>query len=799
MQQRPIPVPAALALVLLVPAALVGGCPGGGPPTRQDALVVYNTNHADALPIALHYAVRRGVAASHLCPVELPVGSFASQDHLLAARRTIVEDCLCALLPESTRPDPCDVSAANQIRQQSQVTHLALVKGIPPRLYGTGWPSDFEEPSFDFYLSYLIYRREDIFAPGSLGIAISSYLTSELIAQGDELMILSAPPLDPAVHRDVAYGRIEAMDLERTLDLIDRTVEAERLGIAGNVLDESAGGGFDFLRHLTGSYDPACTDYITHEPFLFDTPESSWPHATCRAGTTHVSAAGPNPGSSSDDPSSEVVPGSFMSVVPRAVDVALMLGSTPWVNQQSGFNSFDVLTNWRKTDQPCTPLCVDLPSQAERDACVAASSDYFAELDTDCVGAGRGLIGHQVRSYPVQYYGFLPPGWTTSSNGAVERTPGSIRSGGAYQDARFTDDLYLHLGVHSVDDPDENQCTLEDGSVEPCRERIAVSLTRRIDPPVPLPVVGTREFAARVRHRNPANPGGSLRLRLALWDGAAYLSKAANVPLGAASPDWRTSEAVFSIDESELAQLTRLDLEFGTRLSDQLYGFLDLDGVELVDLETGDSILDAEAGSFAAPAQDVTHPGDWAANAIDRLGAIAWWGSSSHHITGGWAFSAPERFYGAFFMGRTLGESLLLSGKPESGIIYGDPLYRPVAVRIHIPGQNHYGAAPGLLVHAAELGELGTVFLNVLHGTDHARTVRWSLSSCPILDPVLCNDSSLWTEELSGSGALEDHPVGWTDFINPALPQDLLLRLRVWNPGEESEELFNYAYFSYSP
>ena len=57
-------------------------------------------------------------------------------------------------------------------------------------------------------------------------------------------------------------------------------------------------------------------------------------------------------------------------------------------------------------------------------------------------------------------------------------------------------------------------------------------------------------------------------------------------------------------------------------------------------------------------------PGDWPANAIDRLGAVAWWGSSSHHITGGWAFSAPERFYGALFMGRTLGESLLLSGKP---------------------------------------------------------------------------------------------------------------------------------------
>ena len=40
---------------------------------------------------------------------------------------------------------------------------------------------------------------------------------------------------------------------------------------------------------------------------------------------------------------------------------------------------------------------------------------------------------------------------------------------------------------------------------------------------------------------------------------------------------------------------------------------------------------------------------------------------------------------GAFFSGRTLGESLAyVENKAMSGIIYGDPLYRPSGVKIYL-------------------------------------------------------------------------------------------------------------------
>lgn len=789
-----------LLLALLLPPLMGAGKCSPGVSSENRVLVVYNTNaDPDASTIASHYAVVRGVAAPYLCPVALPVGLYASPDELLGARRTLVEECLCGLIPEAERPDPCDVSNLDAIRTQSTITHLALVKGIPARLTGTVWPTDSEEPSFDFYLSYLVYRGADIFAPGTSGLTVTTYLTPELIEQSQTLMILSAPPLDPTLHKEVAYGRIEAIDTARTLELIDRTLEAEQLGLAGNFLEEKQAAGFAFLQELTGSHAAACTDYISHEPFLFDTPESSWPPDLCRAGTTFATAMGPDPGSSNDDPLSRIVPGSFMSTIPRAVDVSLFLGSAPWANLQSGFNSFDVLENWRLTDQPCTPLCADLPSQAERDACRVGSSDYFRELNSTCVGVGRGLLGQQVRSWPVQYYGFMPPGWTTTQNGAVEKTPAAILTGGAYQDARFGDDRYLHLGHHGVADPDQSSCSLADGSVQPCPERLALDLSRRIDLAPALPVAGTRSFRLRLRHRNPANPAGALRAVVSFHDGATSVTKETNLSLGAESLGWSTDELLFAVDDSELSQLTRIDVGFATRLSEQLHGFLDLDGLEFEDLTGGAALLDVETGSFDPPAHDETHPGDWAANAIDRLGAVAWWGSSSHHLTGGWAFSEHSRFYGAFFMGRTLGESLLLTSSGASGIVYGDPLYRPVAVRIHLPGYDGYGGPPGLAVSAADLPQLGTVLLNVLHGTAHATTVRWTLSSCPVLDPVACDQGLLFTERASGTGSLENHPLDWTGFIDPGVPQDLLLRLRVWNPGEEVHELFHHAYFSYSP
>jgi hypothetical protein len=136
-----------LLLAVLAPWGLIGGCPSGGSRPVETALVVYNANaNPDASTIANYYATKRGIPPAQLCSVELPPGQYGSAEHLLGARRTILEDCICALIPEETRPVPCDTSNVGAVRAESKISHLVLVKGIPPRLYGTGWPSDSEEP-----------------------------------------------------------------------------------------------------------------------------------------------------------------------------------------------------------------------------------------------------------------------------------------------------------------------------------------------------------------------------------------------------------------------------------------------------------------------------------------------------------------------------------------------------------------------------------------------------------------------------------------------------------------------------
>ena len=793
--------PRLLALLLPLVAFLPGGNCGGVSVVETRVLVVYNQNAGtDAAEIAYYYASARGVPGSHVCPVQLPTGQYASAAELLGARRTLVESCLCGLIPAAQRPSPCDVSSVDAIRAVSPISHLAIVKGIPPRLTGTGWPTDAEEPSFDFYLSYLVYRDEDIFAPGTSGIVTTDYLDGALLDQASTWMILSAPPLTPTLHRDVAYGRIEAIDTTRTVALIDRTLEAEAAGLLGNFLTEGFAPverGFDFLADVTGSFDPSCTSYVTASPFVAGSPASTWPHALCRAATTWVTAQGPDPETSDDDPILGVVPGNDRSSVPYAIDAGLLLGSWPWTNGQRGFNDFETVQRWRKHDGACEPLCEDLPSQGERDQCVADSEDWFGELNTDCVGGAPGWLGHQVRSFPVQYYGFFPSGWKTDANGAVEKSVPEVRTGGGFQDATHQDDAYLHFGQRDTDDPDTSQCVHEDGSAQPCPERIAVHLTRSETFSPALPVATPRPFALLLRHRNPANPGGTLRAQLEFSSSAGSVTKEIAFALDDASPDWTTVSEWIWVDPSELSEIDGVELALTAGFADGLHGSLDLDAIELWDIPSVTSVLGDEAGTFAAGDHHVTHSGDWAATAIDRLGAVAWWGSSSHHLLGGWSFSNEERFYGAFFQGRTLGESLTLTTGGVAGIVYGDPLYRPVAVRLHLPGWNGYGTPPGLTIDASNAADVRTILANAFLGTDHEYDTQWEIESCPSHDLATCD--ALWQLEAAGSGALEDTAMpldAWIDFGQAGV---WTLRLRVWNPGEEASALRHHAYFSVAP
>jgi Thrombospondin type 3 repeat len=751
------------------------------------ALVVYNTNAAEAQTIAQHYRVARGLAANQLCPVQMPTGTYASKDELLGARKQILTNCICPAIPSGQRPADCAANPA-ATAQVSPFTHLVMVRGLPSRLFGTGWRNDEMEPALDPYLAWLLYNDASEMldcAPGECKVGpnakdLTKMSLSNLIpylSQPNGFAQLRYPrALDPRLDRFLAYGRIEAMTTARTLDLIDDTLAAEARGFVGNVVTEGAQE-FEPLRELTGSLASQCVGYTGNS--------STWPHAACRTGTT-ASTSAAQPGG---------VPGEANTEIPQAVGVGLMLGTEIMVNGHHGFDGFATMKNWRKSGASCNPLCAN-------QACSTRTFDYFGELDSSCVGGAPGLMGFQLRSFPVSYYGFYPAGWATAGTGHEETTPGLVLAGGAAAGQR-----YLHLGAHDVGNRDASLCTRSDGSVVGCAEHVVTYLVKDIS--FATARSNSNSFWVSFAHRNQT--AGTLQVMIQLIDSSGKVSTDIEaVPLAATtSTAWHVAGPVTLAATSPIADVKSVHLELTAPFSGGFGGFLDLDDVRLVDARVGDQLLTAAVGSFEDTQHAVTHLGDYASNAIDRLGAIAWWGSSSHFLTGGLAFADAKRVARAIFAGRSLGESVAQGRFLESGLFYGDPLYRPSAAAIYfVPASTSKRSATSLgdistsgqLITARTKATYRDLFINVLHGADHIATVNWEISTCtgPPGVPIAAETCASWITQPVQTGAVKEHRIRWLDdLIDDRLDQFVVIRLKVWNAGEEDQALYDFAYLDY--
>lgn len=781
-----------------------------GDPRLNSVLIVYNRNAADSEDIARYYAAARGINTNRLCGVYMPPGHYASKDQLLGARRTIVEQCICPLIPTAQRPAPCDITKVDQLSTVSPITHLAIIRGVPGRFNGTTWSTDYQDPSIDIYLSHLLYK------PASQVIDTPSGYTSTLTGyngwSATSPMMIQREPIGAAQHKQVAFGRIDGLSKNSTLSLIERTLDAEESGVKGNVLwnlndgqaavqdDDPLG---NFLRDLSGSQQPLCKSYLP--------AATPWPYAQCRAGGQ---ANGRVPGEG--------------NTIPRAINAGLYLGQNPFPNGQNGFNgSFTTMKHWHKSAYDCTELCSALPTSTEISHCRANSTDYYKELNTSCVGVAPGFVGHQVRSFPVQDYGVYPPGWFTTTAGAYEKLAPQLMeiAGNAFNDATYTDNRFLRFGGHK--NTASPTCVLENGTSQACPERVAFWLERSNSVPAGHNLA-TQRYVVRFRHRNPANANGRFLFSVAFSSPASgcYRTVTTAVALTTAATNWVTEELRFPgianmppsdpttcTDPTNLA-VSSINLGLVAQFTDNLYDYFDLDAVELVEENSGERMFPVTIGSFSAPYVDNLTNGDWAANVMDRLGGIAWWGSNSHHLTGGWAFSDSDNFAGAFFSGRTLAESVLLMGSPESGMFFGDPLYSPSAVKIYLENdtQGIYRTYSGPVETNYQMYSIyntqassyqRNLRLNILHGRANTATTRWELSRClGKTTPAACDAANSWSVFSQGTGAqiarLQTSDLR-TLVVDRTLSQNVYLKLRVWNPGEESSALYNLAYMHYFP
>jgi hypothetical protein len=206
-------------------------------------------------------------------------------------------------------------------------------------------------------------------------------------------------------------------------------------------------------------------------------------------------------------------------------------------------------------------------------------------------------------------------------------------------------------------------------------------------------------------------------------------------------------------------------------------------------------LLSRDTGGFAAANLSTTH-GDWAANVMERLNGIAWWGNVNHNWHGGHGFAAYMDFGYTFFSGRSLGESILQAKRTEDGLRYGDPLYRPMGVKIstHLPGRST--KSRGLVPRHLSQTERYTV--TAFQGR---QDTPWKLSACwrdlgaSSVSP--CAESRVL---MRGTRAVEDFDTGiaMASLVRDDRRSEMVeLTLELGNPEDPQSIFVDRASFGY--
>lgn len=801
----------------------------------ERTLIVYNTNTADAERIATYYADQRGIDDRYLCPISVSPGHYGGALDLSWASWWIRQHICEEILGQSQTS--CFFIPGEELAKESPITHMVIIKGIPARLIDTTWPSDHEEPSFDYYLAYSIYNDnvladDDGSVPhGPFAGGLPDGEDYQPVNSMNSYIRQASPPLD----RMVAYGRIEAINTERTLDLIDRTLAAERRGINGNFLVQGSDTIYDFFADLSSTRDHPMLPLFCEPDTYLDDPNIDWPDDRCRTGMTD---SGLIPGEQQLGPEDD---GKIQSI-PYAVDTGIYIGQGVPPGGDPGhdaFSGFENMINWRykhPDDQnpACTPLCEDFGDPGSIAICRQRSTDFFRQINTNCVGAARGLLGWQLRSFPVQYYGFAPAGWDAPGGGQREKVMPHILTPSPFGNK------YAHFGVlDAVNDP---ICLNPPGTriaIQPCPELIAIDLTHTSSLNDPIEFSQKKPFKVGFKYRrgegSPWQNTGNFQIVTTLrqkdLDGnpSNDITQVHTLHFDVSEPqeEWTSVSQTFDATP-DVSPVDRITVQLKANRNDNIRGFFDIDLVELTedDIPTPTNLISNDVASFELDDLSQTVRGDWASNAIDRLGGIAWWGSSSHHLTGGFAFFPITKFLGAFYSGHTLGESLSYVGSTAvSGIIYGDPLYRPSGVKIYLDdgivplndpdtGVTFFGDDP-------RTWQGRILFINAFHGQQNLdpaapTTSTWAVSKCFEANVASCDFNNAWVPVESDSDPAGTHGVfakplstkliELIDQTQPSVDQDIILRVRAWIPLQEQDsmgsethnnDLINYGFLHY--
>lgn len=719
---------------------------------RSDVLIVVNDNSTDSPQLGCYYAQQRGINPANIVHVRTPNNYFLTwtqfrnlRDQLInfMQQNTFTNPSVAPVVcTDGDAPYYCQ-NSMDQLRQNTRIRYVVTTRGVPTRTTVDGSTLAYASTtSVDNYLKYWLvnYYAQDV--------SLSSSSRSSVFASGRGMRTVL-----PSIDRELIVGRIDGLTFDTAKALVDRAVSTERNGVYGKHYGSKYGQilgnagwrnsstgqlvygdtatAWRYQLGLVGENRPECINYLG---FPYNQADGNAPQY-CFARLTDGA-----------DP----VQGVANSRAPIADDSLLYLGSLD--GQTSGYGSYSNLLNWRK-DASCTvTLC---ENAADPVACRAASTDAFREINTQCVGVADGFLGYNYQSFPVAYMAAWPTGWRSTEDGSYNYL--------AFPEVRIDtgfDDSYS-LWFRNADQIADPRCytdtTVSGVPTQPCLDERRVYLYQTIPfAAKAVNVSAPQQYKIGFRYKaNNITKSATVRIGLSVHEVGA----AANIdygykdvvalPLG--NTDWTYGEVVYTLNP---ALHTRTDylfdkIQVDVDTSTTRNGELGLDTFTIQ--EVGTAIELAQNPSFNQGHKSVSG-GDHAANYLSRLNGVAFWGSASHHQSGGHSFSShPVATLIYFMRGLPLGDAVWFDESYNSGILYGDPIYAPLAIRFnYVANTKNYIA--------------GTVALSgsTVNGRDASLvSTTYNISYCPGSDFFVCDQNAGWLPTgLSGTGGQENMALG---------------------------------------
>ena len=807
--------------------------------SRDDVLIVVNDNSIDSPLLGEYYAQKRSIAPTNIAHIKSPSGYYLSWGQFVVLRDQLIKHIQENLIGGAT-PASCGATASPyycnasmvQIREQSPIKYIVLTRGIPTRVKVEG---ESQYTSVDSLLRFWLANYYSM--PNA---RVSALPRAKSFEDGRGMRVI-----DPSIDKEMIIGRIDGLDLSSAKALIDRAIAAEENGVFGKLYGSqygSTGGMARWFNYQDNKdiYGVANSTAWRYQHGLFGDLLSPNGDATRFVSNEdcliHIdSSASSTEGKSPQDcvvrltDGSDAPPARSSSRQPLVDNGLVYLGS---LDGQPTTGNFSDFLNWRKDSQCDVTLCENAVDPA---ACSVASSDVFKELNTACVGVADGFIGYNFQSYPVSYLAVWPTAWYNSKSNSGESW---AHSGGGDSgqlglpeilNGDSSDGDAKSLWFRNADAIANYDCYTDAAfnATALCEDEYNVFINNRINFSAPVSYnAGTPQTyqlslkykaenvdrLSQIKIRFFVHEPGSNRFQVNYGSVSVTLpgeTSAHKVQPGDTNV-WTEVQAKITIDPAIHAQ-ARIDclntskctskvgesflntawdgsydgMKIRLETSAVLQGSIGFDDIVLTET-TGNTPVVIANPSFADGHKQVS-AGDHAANFLSRLNGVGFWGSVSHYQTGGHSFDTHPMDTLIYFMrGLPMGDAVWFAESRASGILYGDPLYSPVAIKLH----NHN-------VYADDYINKGLVELqaDTVNGTGQNVATTYQVDYCAGADFFDCDQANSWlATSLSGVGGLRDQNLGQWNVVD--MPDgEYVLRLAVTSTNavtQNVQTLYDY-------